>query len=77
MVVYTFDYENGAYTGPRRLTVNDCDPRSPDTVLVPGNATFVPPPRCGKNLWPFWRNGRWWVYEIVDVADPFEQFNEG
>ena len=70
MICFTFDYETRAFTGSRRLGVGDIDPRSPDTLLVPGNATLIPPPRCGANLWPFWRNGQWEVFELVTVPDP-------
>ena len=70
MLVFTFDYGTGALTGARLLGVNDIDPRSTDTMLVPGNATREVPPRCGKGLWPFWKNGRWEVYELVDDDPP-------
>ena len=70
MLVYTFDYATGAFAGSRILTATDCDPRSPGTILLPGNATKEEPPRCGSGLWPFWRNGRWEVMEEVIVPDP-------
>ena len=75
MVVHTYDYETRAYRGPLTLTIADCDPRDLGTVLVPGNATHVPPPRCGVGLWPFWFDGRWVVMEEVEIPDPFEQFH--
>jgi hypothetical protein len=70
MIVFLFDYETGAYTGMKRLGINDCDARDPGTVLVPGNATVFVPPRCGANLWPFWRDGRWQVFELVTAPEP-------
>lgn len=63
--VYTFDYETRIFTGAQMLTADDCDPRSLGTVLMPGNATTVEPPRCGDKLWPRWENGEWAVYECV------------
>lgn len=70
MIVYLFDYETGAYTGTKQLGINDLDAREPDTVLVPGNATVFAPPRCGQNLWPFWRGDRWQVFELVELKPP-------
>lgn len=80
MVVYSFDYETGAYLGPKQLTASDCDPRAPGTILIPGNATIEPPPRCSRGLWPFWRGGRWEIFEMVERPDPprpdpYEQFH--
>lgn len=72
MQVFTFDYDTGAYTGPLQLGVGDCDPRSPGAVLIPGNATVDPPPRCGVGLWPFWRDGQWQVFE--EIPTPGELF---
>ena len=69
-LVHTFDYETGAYTGPRALTASDIDLREPDRLLVPGNATPEEPPRCGRGLWPFWRNGSWQVMEEVPPPKP-------
>lgn len=65
MIVYLFDYASGAYCGEQQLDASDCDPRSPQTMLIPGNATIVPPPRCGKGLWPVWRDGRWLAQETI------------
>jgi len=67
MRVYAFDYESRAYLGERELGIGDLDPRSPGVVLVPGDCTVVPPPRCTENLWPFWIDGAWVVYESVLV----------
>ena len=75
MQLYLFDYESGAYCGSRQLAVTDCDPRSPDLILIPGNATRTPPPRCGVGLWPFWREGQWSVMQMIEVPDPFAQFH--
>jgi len=70
MVVYTFSYETGAYTGELELGAADLDPRSPDTWMIPGNATTEPPPRCDSHCTPVWKDGRWVVYECVaDIAD--------
>jgi hypothetical protein len=66
---YRFDYETGAYLGPFTLDVSDIDPRSPDTLLIPGDVTLTPPPNCGAGLWPFWRDGAWQVFE--GIPDPF------
>jgi hypothetical protein len=70
MIVYTFDYVTGAYTGTQQLTIGDCDPRAPGVMLVPGNATTIEPPRCGKGLWPYWNEGRWHVVELITEPDP-------
>lgn len=69
MKVYTYDYDTGAYTGEYELTIADIDPRS-HAWLIPGNATTEPPPRCGANLAPVWRDGAWTVFECVaDIPD--------
>jgi hypothetical protein len=69
MIVYTFDYETGAYTGPLQLTAVDIDPRS-HCWMIPGNATTEPPPRCDVKTVPIRRNDRWEVYEcIAEVPD--------
>ena len=66
MQIYTFDYETRAYSGAWQLSPSDCDPRSNDgVILIPGNATVEEPPRCSDGLWPFWKDGRWEVYELV------------
>ena len=72
MQVFCFDYESGAYTGEQALDVTDCDQRSPGVMLIPGNATCTPPPRCGKGLWPVWRDGRWLVCELA--PDPLADY---
>lgn len=64
IVVYSFDYDTGLYTGERVLGVDDLDPRAPGVVLVPGNCTIKAPPRCGKGLITVWRNGQWIVVEL-------------
>lgn len=69
MIIHTYDYETGAYTGPKQLGAEDCDPAAPGTVLIPGNSTVFAPPRCGVGLWPFWRDGQWLVYE--EIPKPF------
>ena len=66
MLVHGFDYDTRAYTGSYRLDISDLDPRAPGTVLIPGNATTVHPPRCGVRLWPFWIDGEWKVFELKD-----------
>lgn len=68
MIVYRFDYESGGYVGSHSLSVADCDPRAPGVVLIPGDTTVVPPPRCGAGLWPFWRDGQWTVCEEILLA---------
>jgi len=75
MLVHTFDYTTGAYTGPMRLGIGDLDPTEHDRWLIPGNATLIEPPRCGERLWPFWHSGQWHVCEIIEKDDPFEQFH--
>lgn len=70
LTVYSYDYDTGAYTGERTLDASDLDPRSPGIVLMPGNCTREPPPRCGKRLWPVWRDGGWQVCQLPpDFAD--------
>ena len=69
MLVFVFDYSTRAFVGPQRLDASDCDPRSPGTILLPGNATRERPPRCGVGLWPFWQNDRWVVLEIGKRGD--------
>jgi len=59
--VFTFDYDTGIYTGVRLLDITDADPRAPGVILMPGNTTTVPPPHCGRGLFPVWRNGEWVV----------------
>ena len=54
--VYTFDYDTGIYTGIRLLDITDADPRAPGVILMPGNTTTVPPPYCGRGLFPVWRD---------------------
>ena len=70
MVVYLFDYETGVYLGEQQLDATDCDPRAPQRMLIPGNATTVQPPRCGKGLLPCWRENQWVIYEVA--PDPLE-----
>jgi hypothetical protein len=72
MIVYTFDYVTGAYTGPQQLTVGDCDQRAPGIVLIPGNATTIEPPNCSKGLWPVWRDGQWLIAELA--PDPLDDY---
>jgi hypothetical protein len=59
--VYSFDYDTGIYTGWRFLDISDADPRSPGIFLMPGNTTTEPPPRCGRGLFPVWKDGQWTV----------------
>jgi len=61
--VYSFDYGTGIFTGERMLDIGDCDPRSPGVVLMPGNCTREPPPRCGKGLFTIWRDGQWIIVQ--------------
>jgi hypothetical protein len=69
MIVHTFDYNTGEYTGPQELTARDICPRS-HMWLVPGNATTIEPPRCDKNTKPVWLGDRWGVLEcILDIPD--------
>jgi hypothetical protein len=64
MVIYLFDYDTGAYLWPQRLTVADINPRTHEWI-VPGNSTWVEPPRCDSNTMPVWRGDRWEVFECV------------
>jgi hypothetical protein len=75
MIYYTYDYPTGAYIESNLVSVGDLDPRDLGTVLLPGNATLDPPPTCSKGLWPFWKQGRWQVYEIVDMPDPYDDYD--
>ena len=69
MVVYTFDYESGVYTGSLQLTAADIDPRG-NRWLIPGNATAIQPPLCDIKTMPVWRNGRWDIVEcIAEIPD--------
>jgi len=65
MIVYLYDYATGFYLGEQQLDASDCDPRTLGRMLIPGNATIIPPPRCGKGLWPRWINGAWGLCEFV------------
>jgi hypothetical protein len=71
MQVFSYDYSTGAYTGPVTLDASDLDPRAPEVLLIPGNCTREPPPNCARGLWPFWRAGRWQVFEQIEIPDPF------
>lgn len=71
MLVFSYDYTTGAFTGPVTLDLSDIDPRATDTLLVPGNCTLQPPPNYGRGLWPFWRDGRWQIYEAITIEEPF------
>lgn len=69
MIVHTFDYATGIYTGPLALGAADVDPRS-NAWLIPGNATAEQPPRCDDRCAPFWRDGGWVIFELTaDIPD--------
>jgi len=72
MIVYLYDYSTRLYLGEQQLDVTDCDPRAPGRMLIPGNATLVPPPRCSKGLWPAWHsNELGWGLAVI-TSDPLD-----
>jgi hypothetical protein len=74
MLMHFFDYTTGLYTGSQYVNAGDFDPRDPSTLLIPGNATLMPPPRCGKGLHPCW-NGSRWVPCVIEQDTELEYHN--